>query len=122
MKAVKFLVINEKTSEQDYTIVCQDGGFGTLHFNGQHIVASMCKSRIDKDMDLETMLQTIEESDQSFIDFEKHRVNPSMIEEVCNWLYMSTEETLVCIEYIEQDGNFNISMGNNGILNWLKQF
>lgn len=101
MNIVKFLVVlpNENDSEQNTTILCENGGVATLHFNGEHMVAELYQKRITKDTDLLTMFDELSEGKKYIEDYPNdNQVYPNHIKECAEWLYIPTDEHLFCFE------------------------
>ena len=123
MNIVKFLVIVANTSENDVTIVCQDGGVAYLHNNGNHMLATLCQERITVDIDFENLFETIVDFKQSIRDYTESEPTAKMINDCMNYLFVSTAEShLPIIEYKSYDGEFDEMMGGNSHNEWIERF
>jgi hypothetical protein len=123
MNIVKFLVIVANTSENDVTIVCQDGGVAYLHNNGNHMLATLCQERITVDTDFENLFETIVDFKQSIRDYTESEPTAEMIQDCMNYLYSTTEPNLLrIIEYKDYDGEFDELMGGNSHSEWVEEF
>jgi len=122
MNTVKFLVIVANTSENDVTIVCQDGGVAYLHNNGNHMLATLCQERITVDTDFENLFETIVDFKQSIRDYTESEPTAEMIQDCMNYLFASTENYLHIIEYKDYDGEFDELMGGNSHSEWIEEF
>ena len=106
MKLVKFLVIlpKESDTEQNTTIICEDGGVATLHFNSVHMIADLYQSRLTKDTDLSQMFEILGEGKMYCESFEwQEKVKPFMIKQCIEWLYTSTDEYCPIMECHSSD-------------------
>lgn len=121
MKTIKFLVINAKSSDKDVTVVCEDGGIACLHFNGEHMVATLYQDRITPETDLENLFEELGEGKAYIEDFSGMEPTPQMIIHCINWLNASPCNELNCIDYREYDGDFEEIMGSS-YLQWIEEF
>lgn len=121
MKTIKFLVINSNSSDQDVTIVCQDGGIACLHSNGEHMIATLYQSRINPDTDFEAMFEYLGDGKAYIEDFGGNVPTPQMITHCINWLNASPSIELTCIDYRELLGDFEEIMGSD-YYQWIETF
>lgn len=97
MKQIKAFIFRNNDSDENVTVVLQDGGVASSYYIGDYVKTDYYQSRLNSESSFDTMWDELAEGKMYVKDWDgirnpiKKDLDNEIIDDMMNWLFISTE-------------------------------